>query len=59
MKIKWYGHAAFKITPEARLIWLESYIKVLEPLDMPDDLKLSFWNYLDIFSIWMLNTPQD
>ena len=52
-------HAAFKITPEARLIWLESYIKVLEPLDMPDDLKLSFWNYLDIFSIWMMNTPND
>ena len=52
-------HAAFKITPEARMIWLESYIKVLEPLDMPDDLKQSFWNYLDIFSIWMLNTPQD
>ena len=52
-------HAAFKITPEARLIWLESYIKVLEPLDMPDDLKQSFWNYLDIFSIWMMNTPND
>ena len=27
--------------------------------DMPDDLKQSFWNYLDIFSIWMVNTPQD
>lgn len=52
-------HSAFKITPEARMIWLESYIKVLEPIDMPDDLKQSFWNYLDIFSIWMVNTPQD
>ena len=52
-------HSAFKITPEARMIWLESYIKVLEPIDMPDDLKQSFWNYLDIFSIWMLNSPQD
>lgn len=52
-------HSAFKITPEARMIWLESYIKVLEPLDMPEDLKLSFWNYLDIFSIWMVNTPED
>jgi hemoglobin len=30
---------------------------VLTPLDMPDDLKESFWNYLDIFSIWMMNTP--
>ncbi len=52
-------HAAFKITPEARNIWLESYIIVLSALDMPDDLKLSFWNYLDIFSIWMMNTPND
>jgi hemoglobin len=52
-------HAAFKITPEARMIWLESYIMVLKDLDMPDDLKQSFWNYLDIFSIWMVNTPQD
>ncbi len=52
-------HAAFKITPEARMIWLESYIIVLKDLDMPDDLKLSFWNYLDIFSIWMMNTPND
>ena len=52
-------HSAFKITPEARMIWLESYIKVLEPLDMPENLKLSFWNYLDIFSIWMLNTPEN
>ena len=52
-------HSAFKITPEARMIWLESYIKVLEPLEMPEDLKLSFWNYLDIFSIWMVNTPED
>ena len=52
-------HAAFKITPEARLVWLESYIIILNKLDMPDDLKQSFWNYLDIFSIWMVNTPQD
>ncbi len=51
-------HAAFKITPEARKIWLESYIIVLSKLDMPDDLKLSFWNYVDIFSVWMVNTPE-
>ena len=51
-------HQPFKITPEARKIWLESYIIVLSKLDMPDDLKLSFWNYLDIFSVWMVNTPE-
>ena len=51
-------HQPFAITQEARRIWLESYIMVLTPLNMPDDLKKSFWNYLDIFSIWMMNTPE-
>jgi len=52
-------HAPFRITPEARRIWLESYIMVLNSLQMPENLKESFWNYLDIFSIWMMNTPED
>lgn len=51
-------HQPFKITPEARKIWLESYIIVLSKLDMPEDLKLSFWNYVDIFSVWMVNSPE-
>lgn len=49
-------HAPFAITQEARRIWLESYIMVLQGLDMSDELKESFWNYLDVFSIWMMNT---
>ena len=52
-------HQPFRITPEARRIWLESYIIVLSNLDMPDDLKQSFWDYLAIFSIWMMNTQED
>ena len=51
-------HQPFKITPEARKVWLESYMTVLTYLDMPEDLKQSFWNYLDIFSIWMMNTQE-
>lgn len=51
-------HQPFKITPEARKVWLESYITVLTNLDMPEDLKQSFWNYLDIFSIWMMNSQE-
>ena len=51
-------HAPFAITQEARRVWLESYIMILEPLNMPEDLKESFWNYLDIFSIWMMNTSE-
>jgi hemoglobin len=49
-------HAPFAITQEARRIWLESYIIVLQQLDMSEELKESFWNYIDIFSIWMMNT---
>ena len=49
-------HAPFKITQEARKVWLESYKEVLQELDMSDELKQSFWNYLNVFSIWMMNT---
>jgi len=52
-------HAPFRITAEARNIWLESYIMVLNSLDMSDELKESFWNYLDIFSIWMINSVDE
>lgn len=52
-------HQAFKITPNARKIWLESYAIILNQLDMPEDLKVSFWNYLDIFSIWMMNSTEN
>ena len=51
-------HQPFEITQEARRIWLESYIMILKPHDMPDDLKKSLWDYLDIFSIWMMNTTK-
>lgn len=51
-------HAPFAITQNARKIWLESYAIVLSQLDMPDELKESFWNYIDIFSVWMMNTPE-
>ena len=56
-------HAPFRITMEARNTWLESYAKVLKGLktkdgeDFPEDVLKSFWNYLDVFSIWMVNTP--
>lgn len=52
-------HSPFAITQEARRIWLESYIIVLSNLDLEDELKQSFWNYLDIFSIWMMNTHDE
>lgn len=52
-------HAPFKITLEARLVWLECYQIVLSKLEAPEELKKSFWNYIDIFSLWMVNTPSE
>jgi hemoglobin len=49
-------HAPFAITPEARLVWLDCYKNVLSKLDLPENVILSFWNYLDHFSHWMINT---
>ncbi len=49
-------HAPCAITSKARDIWLESYIIILKKLDVDEKLKESFWKYIDIFSIWMMNT---
>ncbi|MBD3799677.1 MAG: globin [Epsilonproteobacteria bacterium] len=53
-------HAPFRIDEAARRRWLEFYAKLLPPLEnegiSPEYIQ-SFWNYLDVFSIWMINTP--
>ncbi len=49
-------HAPFAINAEARVVWLETYAQALEKTEIKDEeLLISFWNYLDIFSIWMIN----
>lgn len=56
-------HAPFRITAHARQTWLGLYAPLLVDLKtisgepMPQELIESFWNYLDVFSIWMINTP--
>jgi len=52
-------HAPFKITEKARLRWLECYAMLLPGLTgkVSDENIQSFWNYLNIFSQWMVNTP--
>jgi hemoglobin len=52
-------HAPFKITPKARTIWLTCYQPLLANLDTPQEVTQSFWNYLNLFSVWMINTPDD
>jgi len=53
-------HAPFRIDEPARRRWLEFYAELLPPLEEegvdPEYIK-SFWVYLDVFSIWMINTP--
>ncbi|MBN1985971.1 MAG: hypothetical protein JW761_06675 [Prolixibacteraceae bacterium] len=49
-------HLPHKITAEARQVWLECYKTALQKCDLPNEVLRSFWNYLDVFSIWMVNT---
>lgn len=48
-------HAPFRITPEARIVWLECYAQAIEMSPLNDELKESLWGYLDTFSTWMIN----
>lgn len=52
-------HAPFTITQEARLVWLRCYQEVLSTLDLPEEVLQSFWNYLNIFSVWMVNSKEE
>ena len=55
-------HAPFRIDAHARQIWLEIYIELLKELKTkegepaPDTVIQEFFNYLNVFSLWMVNT---
>lgn len=49
-------HAPFAITPRARTLWLTCYQPLLSNLDIPEPITQSFWDYLNLFSVWMINT---
>ena len=53
-------HAPFPITPEARLHWLVTFEEALQPIieekKSSEENIQSFWNYLNVFSQWMINT---
>jgi len=51
--------ATFKITSEARIVWLNCYQRVLSKLEVPEEVIQSFWNYLNVFSFWMVNTKDE
>ncbi|MFT7859822.1 MAG: globin [Sulfurimonas sp.] len=55
-------HERFRITPQARETWLELYKPLLKKLKENGVTEISlqsFWNYLNIFSLWMVNTQED
>jgi len=52
-------HAPFRIDEASRHTWLELYILLLQALEgegIKEEYIKSFWNYLDIYSMWMVNT---
>ena len=53
-------HAPFAITPHARLHWLSTFEEALQPIIKEKKTSeaniQSFWNYLNVFSQWMVNT---
>ena len=48
-------HNPFEITPEGRIVWLECYRIALLETKLPEHLILSFWDYIQVFSAWMMN----
>jgi len=53
-------HAPFAITAEARLHWLVCFENAIKPLEgkITEESLKSFWNYINIFSIMMINTQE-
>jgi hemoglobin len=52
-------HAPFRIDEAGRVSWLLLYAPLLEALvyeGITPQYIESFWNYLDIFSMWLVNT---
>ncbi|MBN2262752.1 MAG: hypothetical protein JW735_07565 [Prolixibacteraceae bacterium] len=52
-------HSHFKITTKGREVWLECYRQLLPKLNLPPHLIQSYWNYLNNFSSWMVNTENE
>lgn len=52
-------HAPFVITPAVRVQWLAIFEEALEPIiknkQSSDENIQSFWNYINVFSTWMVN----
>lgn len=52
-------HSPFRITPQAREIWLDCFRTALQETQLPEQPLLNFWAFLHQFSNWMVNRPQE
>ena len=52
-------HAPFAIDAAGRQVWLECYHQALLEFDIPKHLFNSFWDYIQVFSAWMINSKKD
>lgn len=48
-------HEPFSITEKARVEWLGTFKIILEKLEVSDDAKQSFWDYIEVFSKHTVN----
>lgn len=51
-------HAPFAIDAAGRQVWLECYHQALLEFDIPKHLFNSFWEYIQVFSAWMINSKK-
>lgn len=49
-------HRPFRINARARVVWLQCYKQALLQSGMPEHLIQSYWNFIQVFSAWMVNT---
>lgn len=48
-------HKPFSITEKARTEWLGCFQEILEPLEVSDEAKQQFWNYIEVHSKHTVN----
>ena len=48
-------HLPFEITVDARDIWLDCFREALDELPFPAEHRAEFEEFLDGFSMWMVN----
>lgn len=51
-------HKPFSITESARVTWLHCMQETLDETNIDQELKTSFWEYVEIISKWLVNTER-